>query len=190
MKNQTTFSQSVLRVALVTVLILMVPMVAMQFTSEVDWGIFDFIVMGALIFGTGFLYVLVTRSAINIAYKVAMGLALGTTLFMTWANLGVGLIGSGSHWGNFMYMGVAAVVLIGSIRSRFTVTGMERAMYTTAITLVLVAVIALVSNMDEYPGSSVNEIIGVNGFFAILYAVAGSLFRYAGQEQSAAKSNG
>lgn len=40
-----------LRVALVTGLLLLVPLVAMQFTDEVRWNLADFVVAGALLFG-------------------------------------------------------------------------------------------------------------------------------------------
>lgn len=184
METPNKFSQSILRVGLVTVLLLLVPLVAMQFTNEVNWDVADFIIMGALLFGTGFSFVLFTRYVTDIIYRVAIGFALGITLFMIWANLAVGLIGAGPNWGNLMYIGVVAVGIIGIIFSRFTPRGMERTMYAVTIALVFVAVIALLANMHEYPGSSVKEIIGVNGFFAILFAVAGLLFRYVAMEQS------
>ena len=190
MKNETKFSQSVFRVALATLLLLLVPLVAMQFTDEVNWSPVDFIVMGALIFGIGFLYVLAVRFVTNMVYRIAIGFALGSTFFMIWANLAVGLIGSGPHWGNLMYMGVVAVGIIGTIFSRFTAGGMARAMYGMALALVAVAAVALLTGMHQYPGSSVTEILGVNGFFAMLFAIAGLLFRYVSLEQQTEKSEG
>ena len=187
MKNQSTLKKSILRIALVaTVIILLVPFVAMQFTNEVDWSASDFIIMGALVFGTGLAYVLISRFSSDTAYKTAIGLAIGSTFFMVWANLAVGLIGAGPNPGNLMYMGVVAVVVIGSILSRFSPGGMERVMYSTALSLALVAAIALFANMHQYPESSVTEILGVNGFFAILFAVAGVLFRRVAQGNSPA----
>jgi len=183
MKTETSFSKSTLYVALGTILILLVPLVAMQFTDEVNWTAGDFIMMGALIFGIGFSYVLATRFISNIIHKIAIGFALASTFFMIWANLAVGLIGAGPNWGNLMYLGVVAVGIIGTILSRFTASGMERTMYAMALSLVLVAVIALFANMHQYPGSSMQEIIGVNGFFSILFAVTGLLFRYIAHEQ-------
>lgn len=38
-------------IALTTGLLLLVPLVAMQFTDEVDWGGGDFVVAGGLLFG-------------------------------------------------------------------------------------------------------------------------------------------
>lgn len=182
MTSQRKFNRSILGVALITLILLAVPLVAMQFTDEVDWSAGDFIIMGALIFSTGLSFVLVTRFAPNFIYRAAIGLALGTTFFMVWANLAVGLIGSGPHLGNLMYLGVVAVVIISSSQARFKAAGMQRAMTYSALSLMLLAVIALVARMDEYPGSSVTEILGVNGFFAVLYILAGSFFREAGRE--------
>lgn len=190
MKTQSSFLKSLRVVALVTALTLLIPLVAMQFTTEVDWSIGDFIIMGLLIFSTGATYVLATGLINNLAYRIAIACALGTTFLLIWVNLAVGLIGSGPHAGNLMYLGVIVIGIIGAIFSRFTAGGLERTMYAMAFSLVLIAVIALMANMQNYPGSSVTEIIGVNGFFATLFAVAGLLFRYVVHEQSRlAKSN-
>jgi hypothetical protein len=184
MKKPRKFFESIPGVALLTGFILLVPLVAMQFTDEVDWSVIDFSIVGALLFGTGVSYVLITRYMTNVVFKAGVGMALGTTLFMVWANLAVGLIGAGPNPGNLMYMGVVAVAVIGTFLSGFTPGGMERAMYAVVLALVLVAVIALLANMDEYPGSSVTEILSVNGFFAFLYAISGLLFRYVAIEQA------
>jgi hypothetical protein len=72
MKMSKTAYRPVARVALATALILLVPLVAMQFTDEVDWGVADFAVAGALLGGTGLLlYELAARKAGNIAYQAA-----------------------------------------------------------------------------------------------------------------------
>ena len=178
MKKQRSLSRSVFSVALVTVLILSVPLVAMQFTDAVKWSVTDFIIMGILVFGTGFSYVLLTRLSPNIVHRAAVGLAIGSTFLLIWANLAVGLIGSGPNAANLMYTGIVAIVVIGTFLSRFTTKGMERVMFTAAITLVLFAVIQFLAKMHQYPGSSVGEIIGINSFFATLFAVSGLLFRY------------
>jgi hypothetical protein len=188
MENQRKFKQSILGVGLATALLLMLPLIAMQFTNEVDWSPFDFMVMGALLFGTGVSFVVVISFATNLIHKAAIAMAVGSTFFLIWANLAVGLIGGGPNLGNLMYLGVIAVIIIGSIRVGFSASGMEKVMYLTAGTLVLVAAIALITGMDQYPGSSVNEIIGVNGMFALLFAIAGSLFHYAGRVPSTEKS--
>ena len=42
-------------------LLLLIPLVAMQFTSEVNWTLSDFVVGGMLLFGTGIICELVIR---------------------------------------------------------------------------------------------------------------------------------
>lgn len=178
MERQVKFYQSIPAVALGTVLLLIVPLVAMQFSDEVDWSIIDVIIAGALLFGTGTLFVLVMRAPENIIYKCAMVLTIGTTFLLIWANLAVGLIGSGPNPGNLMYIGVLAVLIVGIYLSRFKAAGLERAMFATALALALVAAIALLAGMDNYPQSSVIEILGVNLFFISPYVLSGLLFRY------------
>lgn len=67
------------RVALVTALILLVPLVAMQVTDEVNWSLADFVLAGALLGGTGvLLHGLATTKAANMSYRAvatAIGLA-------------------------------------------------------------------------------------------------------------------
>ena len=181
MEKQVKFYQSIPAVVLGTGLLLIVPLVAMQFTDEVDWSVSDFIIAGALLFGTGVLFVLVLRAPENIIYKSGMGLAIGATFLMIWADLAVGLIGSGPNPGNLMYIGVLAVLIIGIYLSHFKPAGLERAMFASALSLVLLTLIALLANRNNYPQSSVIEIIGVNLFFATPYIVSGLLFRYVAQ---------
>ena len=185
MKKKYKFFETLPGVALITALILLIPLVAMQFSTEVDWSAADFIIMGLLIFGTGSSYVLITRHMPQLVFKLAMAMAIGSTFFMIWANLAVGLIGSGAHAGNLMYIAVVAVVIIGMILSRLTSRGMELAMYSSTASILLLTLIALVSNMQAYLGSSVKEIISVNAFFATLYAISALLFRSNAQERHA-----
>lgn len=176
--KQKSLSRSIIWVAFTTALLLCVPLIAMQFTTEVNWSVSDFVIAGILIFVTGLSYVLLTRSSVNILNRLAVAFAIGSTFFLIWANLAVGLIGSGPNPANFMYTGVVAIVIFGTFLFRFSAKGMERVMFAAAISLVLFGVIQLLTKMYEYPGSSVAEIIGVNTFFATLFAVCGLLFRY------------
>ena len=133
-------------------------------------------------FGTGVLFVLVLRSTASVVLKCALGLAIGEKFMMSWANLAVGLIGAGTNPGKLMYIGVIAILIIGVFASRFNAAGLERAMYATALALVTVTVIALLSGMQDYPQSSVIEILGVNLFFITPYVLSGLLFRYLQQK--------
>jgi hypothetical protein len=66
----------VARIALVTGFILLLPLVAMQFTDEVDWGVFDFVFAGILLGGGG---LLLHRLAVSKAGNVVYGAVAGAT---------------------------------------------------------------------------------------------------------------
>lgn len=85
-------SRSVVVIVLATAFILLLPLLAMQFTDEVAWGPADFVVVGALLLGTGFMYELAARKASGIAYRAAAGVALVASLLLIWINLAVGII--------------------------------------------------------------------------------------------------
>ncbi len=186
MKTDRTIYQSIIGPALATVGLLLIPLLAMQFTSEVDWTLSDFVVAGILLFGTGFTYKLLTRKSIKLAYRVAIGFALLTGLFLVWVNLAVGVMGSEDNPANLMYFGVIAVGIIGAVMARFQSRGMVHVMGTMALAQALVAGIALIAGVQESSVSSVLEILGVNGFFVALFAVSALLFHYAEQEGSQA----
>ena len=68
--NQAAY-RSAVRVALVTASVLLLPLVAMQFTDEVDWALADFVSAGVLLAGSGLLLELAVRRPRNIAYRAA-----------------------------------------------------------------------------------------------------------------------
>jgi peptidoglycan/LPS O-acetylase OafA/YrhL len=89
-----TFGQDLRRVALVTASILLVPFVAMRFTNEVNWTVFDFIVAGILLGGTGLAYILLARRTRQAKRRIAIGAVLLAALLLVWAELAVGLVGT------------------------------------------------------------------------------------------------
>lgn len=76
--------------ALGTGLLLLIPLVAMQFTSEVNWGALDFVVMGALLMGAGSLFVLVARRTPQKRH-IVIGALIGAIFLLVWAELAVGV---------------------------------------------------------------------------------------------------
>jgi len=80
------------RVVLITALILSVPLIAMRFTDEVNWGFADFAVAGALLVSAGLTFVWVAGKTGNIAYRAAIGVAVAAALLLVWIELAVGII--------------------------------------------------------------------------------------------------
>jgi hypothetical protein len=172
--------RSVVGVALATASILLLPLLA-----EWAWDLADFVIAGALIFGTGLTYVLAERKAGNIAYRFAVGVALAAALLLVWISLAVGVIGTEDDLANSMYVGVLAVGIVGSIVARFRPHGMARALFATALAQASVAVIALIAGLGS-PWSPPGEILAVNGFFVALFVGSALLFWYAAREQTPA----
>lgn len=84
-----------LKIILLTVaFILMIPFLAMQFTNEVNWDLFDFLVAGLLLVGTGILIEFAIRTVKNKNTQIALIAAILLGLFLLWAELAVGIFGS------------------------------------------------------------------------------------------------
>jgi hypothetical protein len=159
-------------------LILLLPLLAMQFTEEVAWDLADFAIFGAMLFVACGTYELAARMTGNNAYRAAVGVALVAAFILVWMNLAVGIIGNEDDPANLMYGGVLAVGIIGAIIARFQPHGMARALVGTALAQALVAVIALIAGLG-------NTLI-LTGFFVALWLTSARLFRKAAREQSPA----
>lgn len=89
-----TKNKRLIGILLTAALLLLLPLIAMQFTSEVDWKLNDFVVMGVLLFGTGFLAEFVLRKVKSTKYRVILVAVLLVVLFLIWAELAVGIFGT------------------------------------------------------------------------------------------------
>lgn len=76
--------------ALATVAILLIPLIAMQFSTEVNWDETDFIVMGVLLFGMSSLFVLVARKVPRKRRLLVGGIFFIAFLYI-WVELAVGV---------------------------------------------------------------------------------------------------
>lgn len=71
--------------------VLAIPLIAMQFTSEVDWDAFDFVFAAILLGAIGIAFEFSVRMLSSPAAKLAvMGLVIGLVLIV-WADAAVGL---------------------------------------------------------------------------------------------------
>jgi peptidoglycan/LPS O-acetylase OafA/YrhL len=81
-------------ILLTVVVLLLVPLIAMQFTKKVNWSVFDFIAAAVLLFGTGLLCEFVLQKVKKIEYRIAICAALLILLLLIWAELAVGIFGT------------------------------------------------------------------------------------------------
>lgn len=165
----------------VAALVLLLPLVAMRFSDEVDWDGTDFALAGALIGGAGLAFELAARATAGRAYRAAVGLALAAAFLLVWLNLAVGIIGTEENPLNLMFGGVLATGTVGAVVARFRPEGMARALFATALAQALVAAIALVA------GSGLAEPVWpLTGFFAALWLGSAWLFRRAARGRALA----
>jgi hypothetical protein len=74
--------------------LLLVPLVAMQFTDAVKWTLLDFVVAAALLLATALLCELTIRKINKPRYRIAICAAILVLLFLIWAELAVGIFGT------------------------------------------------------------------------------------------------
>ena len=176
-KKPESVFQNVLSVAIISALLLIIPLVAKFTLEDMKWDLFDFIAAWILFFSSGVTYRLIARKMSNIIYRSAVGLAIATALFLVWSNLAVGLIGNEDNPANWMFIGVLALGFLGAIITRLQARGMFRVLMAMVIAHGLIVAIALSAGMHLSPESSVNEILGVNALFATLWSGSALLFR-------------
>ncbi len=170
-----TLTKSLTRLALATAGLLLIPLVAMQFTQEVAWTLSDFVIAGGLLFGAGLTYVLVARLGTNGAYRLGAGVAVAAGLLLVWGNLAVGFIGNEENPANLLYGAVLAVAGVGAVVARFRAAGMARAMFGAALTQFAVPLVAAAIWRPEV-NLGMLYVVVLNTIFAGVWAVSGWLF--------------
>lgn len=161
--------------ALVTLLLLAIPLVAMQFTDEVQWGPGDFLVMGTLLFGAGLAFEWVLRRPGSSLLRIAAGIGLFSTLLMTWANLAVGLVGGEDNPANAALLVVPLVGIAGWLLCGLRPRGMALTLTLMAGIQVVITAVALSFGWKPLRHGPV-DIWGPNALFVLLYLASALLF--------------
>ena len=78
----------------VITVILLVPFIAMKFTPEVNWAMDDFLIGGALLYGTGLLCEFILRKVKATRTRYIMCAVALFILALVWAELAVGIFGT------------------------------------------------------------------------------------------------
>lgn len=74
--------------------LLLIPFIAMQFTAEVNWDAFDFMVMGILLLGTGLACEFAIRKTKSVSKRLLICGGILFLFFLVWAELAVGIFGT------------------------------------------------------------------------------------------------
>lgn len=157
-------------------ILLLAPLVAMQFTDEVDWDVADFAFMGVLMGGIGIGVEAAVRSSSSTAFRVAVGLGLLLTFLTIWLNGAVGIIGSENEDANLLFWAVLTTALLGALAGRFRARGMAWAMAAAALVQLLVPFIAFFVWPDVRPALMAREVFVLTGLFTSIWLLAAGLF--------------
>lgn len=88
-------SRSVLRVAVATAVILLIPAVLMLVSTGADWGVFDFVFAAILLGGTGLLLELATKNVRSVVYRALIAAVGVAAMVFGEADDAPGLVGFG-----------------------------------------------------------------------------------------------
>ncbi len=97
METQKTLASGkfrIIAILAITVTILAIPLIAMQFSNEVKWTLIDFATAGALLLSTGLAIELVIRNLKTGTLRTVILIAILLALFLIWAELAVGIFGT------------------------------------------------------------------------------------------------
>lgn len=123
-------------------ILLLLPLVAMQFTREVNWSLGDFVVFGGMLLAACGSYEAAMRLSGSTLYRAAVGVAVVSAFVLVWINLAVGIIGSAGNPANLVYAGVLGVGFVGARVARMRPAGMAVALQATAAAQGLASLVA------------------------------------------------
>ena len=84
----------IFRILPIVGLLLLIPLIAMQLTDEVNWSFFDFIIMGVILSITGLAIGIIIKKIKYSKYRNIFITIIIIIFILIWAELGVGLFGT------------------------------------------------------------------------------------------------
>ena len=163
------------------VALILTPLVAMQFTSEVNWTASDF-VFAIVMFGSVGLGLEMAVRKGNRAYMMAAALALLVSFLSVWFTGAVGIIGNENEDSNMLFPGVVVVALAGSAIALFRAKGMAVAMVAAAAAQAAVPVVASVIGDSTMAAIWAREVVVLTIAFTAMWLLSAWLFRTAARE--------
>lgn len=154
--------------------LLLTPLVAMQFTTEVNWSGSDFVVFGAML-GTALgTCELALRSRYDRRYKLAVGIAVAAAFLLVWINAAVGIVGDERNPANLAFYAVPVLALAGAAVARFRPRGTAVAMVVAAGAQGLAAVNGAMAGTAS--GLPLAPLAGLTVVFAGMWLLSAALF--------------
>ena len=173
-------------------LLLLLPAIAMRFTTQVDWTGSDFIAMGVMLSAACAIYELGVWLSGNTTYRAAFGIAVVTGFLTVWVNLAVGMFGSEQNALNLMFGGVLLVAASGALLAKFRARGMAAAMTATAVAQLVAAAIGLAVGlsvgMDEPDGPRIGLEAFLTACFALPWLASALVFGKAARDEEVGRA--
>ena len=126
------------------------PAIAMQFTTEVNWGAEDFAFAVVMLGGVGLAFELAVRASGSWAYRGGAAVALGAGLLLLWGNAAVGIVGNEENDLNMWFNAVPVIALIGATLARLRASRMAVAMSIAALAQIVAGVIVQLSGHSTW----------------------------------------
>lgn len=164
--------------------LLLTPLVAMQFTPQVQWTVSDFVFAGAMIVGVCLLYELAVKISGSFAYRAGAVVGLGTCFLLVWINLAVGIIGDEDNFHNAYYFCEVLLASGAAFTAALKPAGMMRATLAAAAFQALITAAAFFDGWGAGDPPGAIGILGLNSVFVALWLFAAALFRRAAQVEA------
>ena len=160
-------------------MLLSIPLIAMQFSTEVQWQLSDFLIMAIALGVLGLSYEWIARRSDKLKYRIAFALALAGLFLLFWVNAAVGIIGNEAQPANLLYGLVFITGISGGVISKFKAPGLAKTTAAMALVQMMVPVMALFiwppPETSWSPG--IPGVFALSAFFALLFLIAALLFR-------------
>ena len=171
-------TNAIVRWVLITAAVLAIPAIAMLLNiglpdpgsatqNGLEWGPMDFAIVGVLVLGFGLLFEYASTRSTTRLHQAAVGIAVLAAFGLIFVNLAVGFMDVEN--GNLMYVLVLFVALVGAAIGRFEPRHAATAMFATAATHAVVAVIGLAADLGPT--------LAADAFWVAGWVVSGLLFR-------------
>ena len=151
-----------------------------------NWTLFDFLLVFALVAGVALAVTLVMRASTDMGYRRAAGFALVGAVALFMVTGAVGIIGSEANDANMAYYGLLALGLAGAALSRLRARGMMLTLAAMAAGQVAIGAVALAGGLGGDAEARPKDVIGATMGFTAICLLAAAGFRAAARRELAA----
>ena len=115
-----------------------------------------------------------TSTSPTTRYLLALGVSVGTVLFLLLGIGALGIVGDGHH--DAVYLAAPAVGLLVAVATRFRASGMALALAAAALTTVVAGAWSVGLVATDRVEASALDVVMLTGMYAALFAFAARLF--------------